>query len=68
MIIVGIDPSLSQTAMVVGGSPTSFKVSWHSSKKLGDTAHDRVTRYERLVAEIVAAIKAYPRPDSMAVR
>lgn len=58
MIVCGIDPSLSQTAVVVGSGPKDFKVFGHCSKPLGDSAAARVNRYDRLVSEIMQTIEA----------
>ncbi len=58
MVVLGIDPSLTQTCVVCGTSPTDFTVSWHKSKPLGDTVADRVARYDRLVASIMKAVDA----------
>ena len=52
MIVIGVDPSLTQTALVIGTSPTDFRVSFHRSKPLGDTVRHRVQRYDNLVASV----------------
>lgn len=56
MLVVGIDPSLSKTAVVIGSGPTDFKVFLHTSKPLGDSAAARVGRYDKLVAEIMQSL------------
>lgn len=62
MIVCGIDPSLSQTAVVIGSGPKDFKVFSFKSKPLGASPASRVARYDGLVARIMAAINAN-RPD-----
>lgn len=62
MIVAGIDPSLTQTAVVIGSGPQDFKVFGHRSKPIGDSAGDRVKRYDRLVSEIMETISAN-KPD-----
>lgn len=57
MIVIGIDPSLTQTAVVIGTSPTDFKVTFHKSKPLGDTVRHRVQRYDNLVASVMRVIE-----------
>lgn len=59
LLIVGIDPSLAQTAMVIGTSPTDFLVTLHKTKPLGDRVSDRVERYAEQVHSLVAALDAY---------
>ena len=62
MIVCGIDPSLSQTAVVIGSGPKDFKVFNHKSKPLGSSPASRVARYDRLVAEVMVTINSN-RPD-----
>ena len=56
MIVCGVDPSLTQTAVVIGTSPTDFRVSFHRSKPLGDRVCHRVARYDSLVASVMKSI------------
>lgn len=62
MIVCGIDPSLSQTAVVIGSGPSDFKVFNHKSKPLGASPASRVARYDALVAEIMVSIRTN-RPE-----
>lgn len=62
MIVAGIDPSLSQTSVVIGSGPNDFKVFNHRSKPLGASSAARVARYDALVAEIMVSIRS-KRPD-----
>lgn len=59
MIVAGIDPSLSQTAVVLGSGPQDFKVFNFSSKPLGTSPGARVARYDGLVARIMATISEH---------
>ena len=56
MLIVGIDPSLSQTAMVIGSSASEFSVTLHKTKCQGDAVADRCRRYEVLVADVMRVL------------
>ena len=58
MIVIGIDPSLSCTAVVMGRSPDSIQWSLHKSKPFGASAADRCARYDDLVASIMASIRS----------
>ncbi len=62
MIVCGIDPSLSQTSVVIGSGPLDFKVYNHRSKPIGDSPAARVARYDRLVSEIMKTIETH-KPD-----
>lgn len=63
MVVIGIDPSLSNTAIVVGTGPKDFKVFTAKSKPLGDSAPARVCRYDKLVSDVVKAItESFPEP------
>lgn len=62
MIVCGIDPSLSQTAVVIGSGPQSYVVHTFKSKPLGGSAADRVRRYDILVSDIMQVIHA-SKPD-----
>ena len=68
MIVIGIDPSLSCTAMVMGRSPDSVSLTLHKSKPLGASAAERCARYDDLVAGIVRAIKSHGIYESEVVR
>ena len=57
MIVIAIDPSLTQTAVAIGRSPADVRVSLHCSKSLGQDAGQRVRRYEALVANIMDGIR-----------
>jgi Holliday junction resolvasome RuvABC endonuclease subunit len=59
MIVVAIDPSLTQTAVVLGTSPADYVVSLHQSKPLGDTVAHRVRRYDALVHGIMTQIEQH---------
>lgn len=63
MIVVGIDPSLSCTAVCVGGeSPLAdlndVTMSDYSSAATARDVHSRIRRFEDLVARIVAPLEA----------
>ena len=60
MIVCGVDPSLSQTAIVIGTGLNDMAVYLCRTKPLGDTCMQRTTRYDQLVSEVVRCISGYP--------
>ena len=68
MIVIGIDASLTCTAVVMGRSPDIAKVTLHKSKPLGASASDRCARYNQLVAGIMKSIRGYDIVDGEKVR
>lgn len=63
MIVIGIDPSLSCTAVVMGRSTDEIHTCLFSSKPIGASASDRCARYDKLVASIMAAIRGFPKVE-----
>lgn len=51
-MIVGIDPSLTNTAVCWGCADGIFEMRCFTSKPTGLTVHDRLVRYEGLVAQV----------------
>lgn len=58
MIVLGIDPSLTGTALVWGESPAAFERRTFGSKPLGDDVTARVRRLEQLVAQVDQQVRA----------
>lgn len=56
IIVAGIDPSLSATAVVVGSSPDDFADELFGSTNQGDTCRQRVDRYQMLIQRIMLLI------------
>lgn len=56
-IVVGIDPSLTNTGICYGSTDDTWQVTTCSSVKLGDSVFDRVRRYESLVAKIMRILE-----------
>ena len=56
--VVGIDPSLTGTAVVIGDGAL-WKLGEFSSKNAGDDVRSRVARYDALVAGVVKFIEEH---------
>ena len=58
-MIIGIDPSLTNTAVCIGTGvhEGEFEIKTFSSKNNGDTVSKRIDRYDALVADITDFVK-----------
>jgi Holliday junction resolvasome RuvABC endonuclease subunit len=56
-MIIGIDPSLTNTAVCWGGADGAFEMRCFGSKAAGRTVHQRLGRYENLVAQVDALLQ-----------
>lgn len=56
--IAGIDPSLTNTALITGTSPDDFSVTMHKSASVGmkPSPSKRIPRYERVVESIMSVL------------
>lgn len=52
-VVVGIDPSLTNTGVCYGSTEDAWQVTTCGSVKLGDSVSDRVRRYEQLVGKVM---------------
>lgn len=57
MIVAGIDPSLSKTAIVIGDDADDFDVFTFPSKPIGPSPAERVQRYDILVHSIMEVLR-----------
>lgn len=60
MILCGIDPSLTGTAVVVSdpaNGPEAFRLARFSSKNQGDDVRSRIKRFELMISQIDAYLK-----------
>lgn len=57
--VCGIDPSLTSTGICIGTDEIPSVLASRGSKKLGETVLDRVKRYEKLIADILAVLEAH---------
>lgn len=53
MTIIAIDPSLTNTAVVMGSGPENFRIATFGSKNVGDDVHGRISRYSDLVHRVM---------------
>ena len=63
--VIGIDPSLSKTAIVIGSEHRKEKVFLITSKPLGDSVCQRMSRFEQMVAGIMRTIRENTDPLSV---